>query len=124
MKLHSDTLNVRDIEAALMQCKLDGKVNSFVRFETFDVKGSRSRQNGYEIQLGWYGTKIPGDGRRWKNSGNYGADSERNGNGVYAATYDEWGWFIAELYRLDGNLVFGHYKDRATFNSMTKNAYR
>lgn len=124
MRLHSNTLTVRDIETALQQCKHDGTVDGFVQFETFDTKGSRTRKNGFEIQLGWYGTKEPGDGRRWKNTGNRGASSDWNtGGGCYAATYDEWGYFIAALYRMDTELVFGHYKTREFFNSYTKNAY-
>jgi len=123
MRLHSDILITRDIETALQQCKHDGTVDGFVQFETFDVKKSRSRANGFEIQLGWYGTKVPGDGRRWKNTGNRGANSEYNANGVYAATYDEWGYFIAELFRLDADLTFGHYTSLEVFHEMTKYAY-
>jgi hypothetical protein len=123
MRLHSNTLTVRDIETALQQCKHDGTVDGFVQFETFDVRKSQSRNSGFEIQLGWYGTKQPGDGRRWKNTGNRGANSEGNAYGVYAATYDEWGYFIAELFRLDSDLTFGHYKSLEVFNSMTKNQY-
>lgn len=123
MRLHSNTLTVRDIESALMECKMARTVDNFVQFETFATKGSRTRTNGFEIQLGWYGNKVAGDGRRWKNTGNRGADSEYNGGGCYAATYDEWGYFIAALYRMDSELVFGHYKTREFFNSYTKNVY-
>lgn len=123
MRLHSNTLRYADIYGALKAAKDAGKVDGLVQFETFEDKGSRSRSRAYEIQLGWYGDKQPGDGRRWKNTGNRGADSEYNGGGCYAATYDEWGWFIAELYKMDPELIFGHYKTRDTFNSMTKNAY-
>ncbi len=120
MRLHTNTLKENDIYVALNNAKDAGKIDRLVQFETLEDKGSRTRERAFEVQLGWYGEKVKGDGRRWKNTGNNGADSD----GCYAATYDEWGWFIAELYRLDSALVFGHYKDRATFNTMTKNAYR
>lgn len=124
MRLHSDKLTYMDVHAALDKAKAAGKVDRQVQFEMLETKGSRTRQRGFEVQLGWYGVKVKGDGRRWKNTGNRGADSEYNGNGCYAATYDEWGWFIKELFTLDPNLVFGHYKDRATFLTMTKHAYK
>jgi hypothetical protein len=124
MRLHSNILRYSHIHSALEAAKAAGKVDRSVQFETLDDKGSRTRDHAFEVQLGWYGNKVAGDGRRWKNSGNRGANSYDNGTGVYAATYDEWGWFIAELYRIDPNLVFGHYKDRATFLTMTKHAYK
>jgi hypothetical protein len=123
MRLHSDKIGYTDVKAALLNAQNAGKVSREVMFETFEPKGSRSRKNAWEIQLGWYGEKVTGDGRRWKNTGNRGADSAYNGNGCYAATYDEWGWFIAELYRMDSELIFGHYKTREVFDSMTRYAY-
>lgn len=117
MRLHSDVLKADHIIRALQNSKDAGKVDFNVQFVSLDPRGSRSRKHAYEVQLGWYGQKISGDGRRYKNSG-------VNGSGdVYAATYDEWGWFIDELYKLDPLLVFGHYKTRAEFHSMTRYAF-
>ncbi|UDL16708.1 hypothetical protein SEA_ATUIN_315 [Arthrobacter phage Atuin] len=124
MRLHSNTLTDSDIRDSIQAAKDAGKIDRLVGFEIFDDKGSRTRAKAWEIQLGWYGDKVRGDGRRWKNTGKSGADSYGNGGGCYAATYDEWGWFIAELYKRDANLVFGHYKTRELFNDYTKNAYR
>lgn len=117
MKLHTDSLTRQDIRNALQAAKNAGNVDSRVYFTTLDERGSRSHSRAYEVQLGWMGDKVPGDGRRWKNSGSSGADS------VYAAFYDEWGWFILELYRLDPELVFGHYKTFQDFVTMTKHAF-
>ena len=118
MRLHSNTLTQQDIQNALKTAVASGRVDSRVYFVTLDVRGSRSRASAYEVQLGWYGDKVKGDGRHYKNSGVNGSDST-----VYAATYDEWGWFIDELYKLDPNLVFGHYKTRETFDSLTRYAF-
>ena len=116
MRFHSDTMTVRDIEEALRIAKTKGNVDQFVQFEVFDVKGSRTRKNGYEIKLGWYGEKVKGDGRRWTNTGKSGADT----GGNYAATYDEWGWFIAELFDKDVDAVFGTYKGQTGFDADTR----
>jgi hypothetical protein len=119
VKLHSDILTETDIREALAKAKRRGNVDSLVSFKELDRKGSYKRSVGFEIRLAWYGTKVKGDGRRWSNSGTGGADT----SGFYAATYDEWGWFIDELFNADPNMVFGHYKDRETFDTMTRYAY-
>jgi hypothetical protein len=119
MKLHSDTLEWRDIHDALDRAKQRGHVDRLIDFETLEEKKSRSRKNGFEIKLEWLGTKVKGDGRRWTNSGSYGA----NTGGSYAATRDEWGWFIAELFDKDEHAIFGHYEGMDSFNTQTRYAY-
>lgn len=122
MRLHSDLHTTKTIYAAMSQAKDDGRVADHVFFYIFDDRGSRTRDRAWEIQLGTY-DKLPGDKRGWKNTGQYGADSKLNGGGIYAATYDEWGWFIAELFNYDKDAVFGGYKGRDDFNSQTRNKY-
>lgn len=116
MKLHSNTLTWRTVHDALSASQRAGHVAEHVGFEQMDECGSRSRKVGFEIQLGT-DVKLPGDKRRWKNSGAYGASD------VYAATRDEWGWFIAELYAIDENAIFGPYKCYDDFLIQTKFAY-
>ena len=115
MKLHSDTLTENDVREALSKAKDSGKVDRLVFFSQLTAQGSRSRKNGFEVRLEWLGDKQKGDGRRFTNSGNGGADRTQ-----YGAFYDEWGWFIAELYHMDADLIFGHYKTRDEFDSMTR----
>lgn len=119
MRLHTN-LYSRDVREALDRAKASGRVDRLVDFLLLEPKKSRKRENGFEVRLEWLGEKVKGDGRRWANSGKYGAESYSNGNGYYAATWDEWGWFIAELYRADPSLVFGHYTSREVFDSVTK----
>lgn len=118
MKLHSNTLTWSDVHDALKSTQKAGLVDSAVGFEMLDSKGSRSHSHAFEIQLGWYGEKVKGDGRRFKNTGNGGADVY-----VYAATYDEWGHFIAELMERDRNATFGSYKGYQVFHEATRYAY-
>lgn len=116
MRLHTNTLDMSDVHKALKTAKDNGTVAEHIHFEAFSQHGSRSHARAFEIQLGTY-SKLPGDKRRYKNSGQYGASN------IYAATYDEWGYFIKELFELDPELVFGNYRGLEDFNRQTKYAY-
>lgn len=116
MRLHSDILNRGTIIDALQAAKAKGHVTHGVQFYILDGHKSRSRSGAYEIQLGT-AHKVKGDGRGWKNSGTNGAGD------TYAATRDEWGWFIDELFEVDPNAVFGQYKGRDDFHAQTRYAY-
>lgn len=117
MRLHSDFLTVDDINDALNRAQRRGHVDSMVVFDTLEAKGSRKRKYAFEIRLEWLGTKVKGDGRRWTNSGSYGSGSN------YAATRDEWGWFIAELFDKDEHAIFDRYEGMDSFNTQTRYAY-
>lgn len=119
MRLHSDFLTVDDINDALNRAQRRGNVDALIVFDTLLAKGSRKRKYAFEIRLEWIGTKVKGDGRRWTNTGNAGSDT----GGMYAATYDEWGWFIAELFDKDEHAIFGHYVGMDGFNTATRYAY-
>lgn len=113
MKLHTNKLSRSDVREALELSKKAGLVDAAVGFEMLDEKGSRSHSHAFEVQLGWYGDKVRGDGRRWKNSG-------KDGRGeVYAATRDEWGEFIAYVMYRDPEAVFGPYKSETQFQEAT-----
>lgn len=77
--------------------------------------GSRKRANAFEVRLEWLGPKVKGDGRRKTNSGNYGA--------AVAATYDEWGEWIARLYVIDPTAIIGPYNNVDDFHLKTDYAY-
>lgn len=119
MKLHSNILTENDVRDALSRAKQRGNVDPLVEFNLLDPRGSRSRKNGFEIRLEWLGNKVKGDGRRWTNTGNAGSGT----GGMYAATYDEWGWFIAELFDKDEHAIFGHYTGMDGFNTATRYKY-
>lgn len=114
MKLHSDKLTTSEIRACLERAIAKGRVARLVDFSELAERGSRTRANAWEIRLEWLGTKEKGDGRKWTNSGNRGS------GGGYAAFWEEWGWFIWELYAVDSELVFGHYKTENEFHEMTR----
>lgn len=119
MKLHT-TLGYQQITQAMRDVKSRGLVTDDIFFVQFDYEGSRSRPNGWLIQLGTFDkTTGPTNSRHYKNSGQWGAETN-----IWAATYDEWGWFIAELFELDPDATFGHYKGINDFHKQTKTRFQ
>lgn len=53
-------------------------------------------------------------GRYYGNSGNAGANTQRR-----AASYAEWGWWLARLFERDPNARMGDYADREDFHAQT-----
>lgn len=105
MKLHT-VLTRAEIHSALSQVKQHGHVTQDIGFVHFDTGNSRTHPARYEIQLGTYNkTSGPGKSRRYKNSGHRGAGA------VWAATYDEWGYFINRIFEMDPTAIFGKYKN-------------
>jgi hypothetical protein len=108
MKLHSDTLTVTDIREAFATARRKGLIVGGIELLTLEEKGSRTRANGFEIRLG--ADYSDGIHKRKTN----------DNTGNYAATYDEWGWFIAELFDKDVDAVFGTYKGQTGFDADTR----
>ena len=118
MKLHSDYIDADGAMLAMRRAKSAGNVSYDIEFLVFNAQNSRSREFGYEIQLGTYNkTSGPTKSRRFKNSGTSGAGY------LYAATYTEHGWFIAELFAMDAEAIFGPYKGVQSFNEQTDNRF-
>ena len=113
MRLHT-TLRADEVEASLWDAIRAHKITPDVEIVIFSSVNSRSRPYGYDIQLGTLDkTSGPTKSRYYKNSGINGAGQ------LWAATYDEWGWFIAELMHRDPGAVFGKYKGLDSFNTQT-----
>lgn len=130
MKLHTNLSRV-DIYEALYAAKRKGRVTPDIEFVVMDIAGSRTHRTAYEIQLGTYDKDSLPEGtrdqhgkkmrvRRFKNSGHSGA-----GN-VYSATWDEWGWFMREVFDREFDSRFGGlgktawgYKDVDDFHEKT-----
>jgi hypothetical protein len=117
MKLHSDTLTESDVREALQNAKDRGGVDRLVVFSELNARGSRKRKGGFEVRLEWCGFKVKGDGRRFVNSGSRGAGQD------YAAFYSEWGWFIAELFAKDSEMIFDRYDGEENFHESTRHAF-
>lgn len=124
MRIHSNVIGyTQQIRNALAAEKAAGRIASHVTFKTLAPHRSHSREFAYEVQLE---AAQRDNGRRAGNSGSYGAmRPEYDG---YAATYDEWGWLLAALYRIDPAILVGmpsspYYRDREDFNHKTGLTY-
>lgn len=102
MKLHTDTITGADIVRAAREAG--------VTVESQAQVGSRSHDHGFLIYLS-------GSSRRMS-----------NGRDHYAATWDEWGAFMAALYRTDPGAMWGSkaygYKDAEDFHRQTCERFR
>jgi hypothetical protein len=121
MKLHT-SLHPSDVQDALNRAKASGNVTPDIEFVEYGVGNSRTHSIRFDIQLGTYDkTSGPTKSRRYKNSGQYGAGS------VWAATYDEWGWFMAQVFDRDPGAQFGDRKNGYNgvhdFNAKTGSKY-
>lgn len=116
MKIHSDTLTQDDLYNSLFAANDRGRVADSVYFDILDPAGSRKRLRAFEVRLA-SSEKLPGDNRRLTNSGTRGA-----GN-LWAATYDEWGWIIAEIFKRDPSATVGDYDGVDDFNRRTSRTF-
>jgi hypothetical protein len=119
MRIHTDTLTRGDFATALNHCITAGTVAPQVNFKSLSQHGSQSHNSAFEVQLD-AASKKPGDGRRGGNSGSYGAMQD----GTFAATCDEWGFFLAHLFDLDAALSIPKaYPNREQFHNVTTENY-
>jgi hypothetical protein len=124
MKLHT-ALNYAEVVDALNRTKAAGHMTSDIFFYQDTYQASRTHRYGFHIQLGTYDQRSgPTYSRHYKNTGHYGAQSAWLGYPVWAATYDEWGYFIEEIFEADITARFGHYRNYADFCAKTDNKYR
>lgn len=119
MRIHTNKLNAHDIRHCLAYAQRSGKVAPDIEFVVGPVlNGSRSHARAFEVQLGtWDKTSGPKKSRHYKSSGTHGADS------IWAATYDEWGHFLASVFLCDRQAVAGHYESHRDFHAKTRDAY-
>lgn len=110
MRIHSNILERHDIYDAMYSAKYVWRVAQNVFVEVKE-HGSRSHKRAFEVRLVSY-SKEQGDGRRMQEPGRY------------SATYDEWGWFLSELYGRDPQMVCkGAYVDSQDFDEKTGFTY-
>lgn len=111
MKLHTNVLTERDVYRATTAAGMAG-----VRADVVQV-GSRSRSHAFDVHLTGTSSRLPNGGARAREA-YWGVDRD------HAATWDEWGMFLAALYELDPLMVCGSpgrpaYLNRAAFHAAT-----
>lgn len=113
MHIHSSVLAAVDFASAAHAVSEDAPD---IYVDSCSVHGSRKRTHGFKVALRGYGARHT----RRPNSGRYGATSDNS----FAATYDDWGYWLAELYRRDDGMLAAHYGGAEDFHKQTENKYR
>lgn len=98
MRIHSDTLTYGDISAAVRSA------GAYARDGYYPTYGSRSRARAYGLRLGGNSSRRP---------------NFYDGDGSYAATWDQWGIVLGVLYSLDPHLKCDAYADASDFSYKT-----
>jgi hypothetical protein len=94
MKLHANNLIEADIRAALNRARAKGRITGGTDILVLERQKSRSHTNGFEVRIGV--------------DYHDGTHKRRNmDNSAYAATWEEWGWFIVELFMAEEGIKFG-----------------
>lgn len=109
MRIHTDTIGSADIYNATDTATREGGAPNgrTVRPSRFDLHKSLTRRHAYEILLTGNNPR-----RQMGNRDNF------------AATYDEWGWFLSHLFTVDPDAVAGPYNGADDFHEQTHGAYR
>lgn len=101
MRIHTDTLTQLNVFEAARHARVEVDMSSH---------GSRKRDHAFNVLL-------TGESRRRPNSGKGGASDD------YAATWDQWGVFLAFLFNLDPHMVTPYYADANEFHTRTSDRF-
>lgn len=102
MRIHT-TATAADVRQAAQLAR--------VSFDRFSEHGSRKSARAFDVTL-------TGESRRRPNRGSSGAGDD------YAATWDQWGVFLAAIFDADPWASCWAYDDAATFHKMTSDRFR
>jgi hypothetical protein len=130
MRLHT-RLTETEVASALDRAKKNNLITQDVFFDPIEERGSSTHPRAFEIQLGAEnGGGLPEDytnqhGKRQKcrrvRNGSYSAYYR------FAATWHEWGWFMAEVFHADPAARWGDkswgYNGRDDFDSKTRGQF-
>jgi len=113
MRIHSDIITWDDLHDARLAAISHGEGHVWL---DGSKHGSRKRDHAFEVGL-------EGDGTTNKRRRNPGTSTSNRDLG-YAATHDQWGWFLAYLFALDPNMTSVYYDGAEDFHAKTKEAFR
>ena len=107
MRIHTDSLAIADLLAAQQRAG-DGVTCKA------EQRGSQKRDAAWEVKLYGTSTRRPNDRGAWRADGD-----------VHAATWDEWGMFLAELFRRAPNATEpGVYESAEHFHWATDERFQ
>lgn len=117
MKIHTNTVLYLDV----LQAVNSASPGTFL--DHCDLKGSRTHKHAFDVALESDGTPDKkGKARRRKRNMGTSRYADRFNSG-FAASYDDWGWFLAALFAKDPDIVAGPYKGAEDFHRQTNNDY-
>jgi len=99
MRLHTNTIELHQVHQAAHVARAD---------ITVSVHGSRKRDHAFEVHL-------TGESRRRPQGG--------SSNGEYAATWDQWGVFLAHLFAIDPTMTCYAYRDAHDYAGKTADRF-
>jgi hypothetical protein len=116
MRLHTSLSEVQ-VMAALQRAKDAGHVAEDVSFTILSARPSRTHTRQFEVQLG-VDKSLPYKPLPDNYVNQYGKrqKTRRSTNGsarTWAATWHEWGWFMAEAFEADPDSRWGDDPNRA-----------
>lgn len=115
MRIHTYTLTERDVYEAAGAASKFGHGRCFVA--NLSRHGSRSHDHAFAVNL-------TGDGTVNKRRVNYGTSQTRDRfDREFAATWDQWGVFLAVLFDRDPDMIAGPYKGVDDFHRQTGNVF-
>lgn len=125
MKIHTNTLTTADLWACMARAAELGRTSG-VYVDSAEQVGSRSHSHAIRFRLA--ADQAPGR-RRPRNTGTYGAEGSWRDGGErhqYAATWDDHGHWMAQVFEVDPLAVFSHggassasYRGREHFHAAT-----
>ncbi len=115
MRIHGDKINSDDIRAAAQHAaRMSGAAVYVVRST---VHGSRQRAGALDVI-------IASDGTLSRRRRNAGASRDRSALDDYAATWGQWGHFLAYLFTVDPSATAPTaYADAADFHARTRGEF-
>lgn len=117
MKIYSDTLTSADLDAAVRAASEHARsappFAGSIGFERYRaLQRPRIRSRGWDLLLYRTGSRMH------FNTGNHGAGEEG------AASWGDYGWFLAALFERDPGMHAAYYRDRGHFHEATRGKFR
>jgi hypothetical protein len=115
VRIHTDKIETLDIVQAKNTATLQS--GGTVHLEELARRGSRRRARAFEVRL-------TGDGTLTRRRINAGTSRDVDRFSLpYAATWEQWGWFLVHLFTVDPDMVAGPYDGAEDFHRQTRHAF-
>lgn len=112
MRVYTDTIGYHEIYAAQHDSSTESPGVSI--YELGTTAKARKRKMRHDVSLHGFGARHT----RYRNPGTSGGGHDN----VFAATWMDWGWFIAVMFRYEPTAIIGEYDGREDFLARTARA--